>query len=51
VTITPTTDATTEGDETVILSIVPHPNLLYDILMSAYQDTVTITDAEEVGEN
>jgi hypothetical protein len=51
VTITPATDATTEGDETVILSIVPHPNLLYDILMSAYQDTVTITDAEEVGEN
>lgn len=44
VTITPIADAVTEGDETVILSIVPHPNLSYDILASAYQGTITIAD-------
>jgi hypothetical protein len=48
VTITPLEDAVTDVDETVILSIVPHPNLSYDILASAYQDTVTITDVEPV---
>ena len=44
VTITPLQDAVADVDETVILSIVPGPGLLYDILASAYQDTVTITD-------
>lgn len=50
VTITPTEDELTEGDETVILSVVPHPNLAYDILITAYQDTLTITDVEPAEE-
>lgn len=44
VTVTPVSDALTEGNETAILSLTPHPNLSYEIVLSAYQDTVTIAD-------
>lgn len=44
ITVTPLPDALTEGDETVVLSIVPSTCTLYTIDLAAYSATVTIAD-------
>lgn len=47
VTITPIADGSGEGEETVVLAVIPSIYGGYDVNLSAYQDSLTIADTVE----